>query len=72
MMVNAYLNPNKETPKKTIKLTQELKEFVNDMQRIFATKVKIVGNEEKGRIYMDYYTKDDLQRIYELIDSLKK
>lgn len=72
MMVNAYLNPNKETPKKTIKLTQELKEFVNEMQRIFATKVKIVGNEEKGRIYMDYYTKDDLQRIYELIDSLKK
>ena len=72
MMGNAYLNPNKETPKKTIKLTQELKEFVNDMQRIFATKVKIVGNEEKGRIYMDYYTKDDLQRIYELIDSLKK
>ncbi len=72
MMVNSYLNPNKETPKKTIKLTQELKEFVNDMQRIFATKVKIVGNEEKGRIYMDYYTKDDLQRIYELIDSLKK
>ena len=72
MMVNAYLNPNKETPKKTIKLTQELKEFVNDMQRIFATKVKIIGNEEKGRIYMDYYTKDDLQRIYELMDSLKK
>ena len=72
LMVNAYLNPNKETPKKTIKLSSELKEFVNDMQRIFATKVKIVGNEEKGRIYMDYYTKDDLQRIYELIDSLKK
>ena len=72
MMVNAYLNPSSDTPKKTIKLTQELKEFVNDMQRIFATKVKIVGNEEKGRIYMDYYTKDDLQRIYELMDSLKK
>ena len=72
MMVNAYLNPNKETPKKTIKLTQELKEFVNDMKRIFAKKLKIVGNDEKGSIYMDYYTKDDLQRIYELIDSLKK
>ena len=72
LMVNAYLNPNKETPKKTIKLSSELKEFVNDMQRIFATKVKIIGNEEKGRIYMDYYTKDDLQRIYELMDSLKK
>lgn len=72
MMVNAYLNPNKDIKKKTIKLTPELKDFVNSMQRIFATKVKIVGTEEKGRIYMDYYTKDDLQRIYELIDSLRK
>ena len=71
MMVKAY-NNNEETPKKPIKLTSELKEFVNDMQRIFATKVKIIGNEEKGRIYLDYYTKDVLQRIYELIDSLKK
>lgn len=71
MMVKAY-NNNEETPKKPIKLTSELKEFVNNMQRIFATKVKIIGNEEKGRIYLDYYTKDDLQRIYELIDSLKK
>lgn len=71
MMVKAY-NNNEETPKKPIKLTSELKEFVNDMQKIFATKVKIIGNEEKGRIYLDYYTKDDLQRIYELIDSLKK
>lgn len=57
MMVKAY-NNNEETPKKPIKLTSELKEFVNDMQRIFATKVKIIGNEEKGRIYLDYYTKD--------------
>ena len=72
LMVNAYLNPNKETPKKTIKLSSELKEFVNDMQRIFATKVKIIKKKKKGRIYMDYYTKDDLQRIYELMDSLKK
>ena len=72
LMVNAYLNPNKETPKKTIKLSSELKEFVNDMQRIFFFFLKIIGNEEKGRIYMDYYTKDDLQRIYELMDSLKK
>ena len=53
MMVKAY-NNNEETPKKPIKLTSELKEFVNDMQRIFATKVKIIGNEEKGRIYLDY------------------
>ena len=47
MMVKAY-NNNEETPKKPIKLTSELKEFVNDMQRIFATKVKIIGNEPRN------------------------
>lgn len=70
LMVKSY-NNNEPMPKKQIKLSSELKEFCNDMQRIFATKVKIIGNEDKGRIYLDYYTKDDLQRIYELIDSLK-
>lgn len=72
MMVNAYLNPSNPLPKKKIKLTAELKELVNDMQRVFATKIKAVGTEDKGRIYIDYYTKDDLQRIYDIVDGLKK
>lgn len=71
MMVNAYLNPEKEIRKKQIKLTPELKEMVNDMQRLFATKVKIVGNEDKGRIYIDYYTADDLDRIYDILNRDK-
>ncbi|MCI7769692.1 MAG: ParB/RepB/Spo0J family partition protein [Christensenellaceae bacterium] len=53
------------------KQSKELKGFVNDMKRIFGTKVKILGNDEKGRICIDYFSNDDLQRIYDLIDSLK-
>lgn len=71
MMVNAYIYPNKTIPKRSVKLSAELKELVNDMQRVFATKVKAVGTEEKGRIYIDYYTKDDLQRIYDIIENSK-
>lgn len=71
-MVNAYLNPNKEIIKKPIRISDELKELVSDMQRIFSTKVKAVGTEDKGRIYIDYFTKDDLNRIYSLMESLKK
>ena len=72
-MVRAYLKPGKEpkTPKKFF-ISPELKELVNNMQRTFGTKVKAVGNNEKGRIFIDYYTKDDLIRIYELIDSLSE
>ena len=63
-MVRAYLKPGKEpkTPKKAF-ISPELKELVNNMQRTFGTKVKAVGNNEKGRIFIDYYTKDDLIRI---------
>ena len=53
------------------KQSKELKGFVNDMKRIFGTKVKILGNDEKGRICIDYFSNDDLQRIYDLIDSLR-
>ena len=72
IMVNAYLNPtSSEIKRKSIKLTTEIKELVNDMQRVFATKIKAVGTEDKGRIYIDYYTKDDLQRIFTIIESCK-
>ena len=72
VMVNAYLNPTStELKRKSIKLTTEIKELVSDMQRVFATKIKAVGTEDKGRISIDYYTKDDLQRIFTIIESCK-
>jgi ParB family chromosome partitioning protein len=49
----------------------ELKEMVGDMKRVFATKVKLMGNENKGRICIDYFNKDDLDRIHEIIQRLK-
>lgn len=67
-MVAHYLNPKKPT---RIYNSPELKELVNNMQHTFGTKVKAIGNNEKGRIYIDYYTKDDLIRIYDLVEKLK-
>ena len=51
--------------------SMELKELVNEMQRTFATKVSVIGNDKKGRILIDYYSRDDLDRICELINLLK-
>lgn len=45
----------------------ELEEFLEEMQRIFATKVTISGNDKKGKIIIEYFSNDDLERIYELI-----
>ncbi len=58
-------------PRQKQTMSLELKEFVGDMKRIFATKVKLVGNDQKGRITIDYFNKDDLERIYALVQSLK-
>lgn len=71
-MVQKYVNPEKKKKAPRTPLTAELKGLVNDMQRVFATKVKAVGSNDKGRIFIDYYTKDDLQRIFELIEVLKE
>lgn len=59
-----------ETPK--VQLSLEMKDFVDKMQRAFATKVKIVGNEKKGKILIEYFNSDDLNRIYQSIIGNKR
>lgn len=71
-MVNDYLSGGREVKHhKEKRQPAEMKAFIADMQRIFATKVRIMGNEKKGKISIDYYSTDDLQRIYDLMDILK-
>lgn len=69
--VQEITKPEVATTKKTNTLSLELISLRDDMQQIFGTKVTILGNDKKGRIYFDYYNKDDLDRIYELIKRLK-
>ena len=38
-----------------------------EMQRTLGTEVKIKGNENKGKIEVEYYSQDDLKRILETI-----
>ncbi len=70
--VKEYLNPKAEKPKKPQEQSIELKELILNMQRTFATKVSAIGNDRKGRIYIDYYNRDDLDRICELIEKLRE
>ena len=70
-LVKQFQNPkaskNNTPPQQSI----ELKELINEMQRVFATKVSAIGSDKKGRIYIDYYSRDDLDRIAELLELLK-
>ena len=69
--VKRVLNPKSPAEKIPQEQSIELKELINEMQRTFATKVSVIGNDRKGRIYIDYYSRDDLDRISEMINLLK-
>lgn len=71
-LVKDYFSPPEEKKKKEKKeLSVELKELISDMQRTLGTKVNAIGNDNKGRIYIDYYTRDDLDRIAEFLEQIR-
>ena len=51
--------------------SRELIEFGRNLQRIFGTKVSIIGDENRGKIQIEYYNFNDLERIFELVDKIK-
>jgi len=59
-------------PVKKIEQSLELKDLIEKMQKTLATKVSAIGNDNKGRIYIDYYTRDDLDRISDMISILNE
>ncbi len=64
--VEAILGNKKK--KKAPKLpSDELQDFIGELQRKLGTKVSVIGNDRKGRIYIDYYSQDDLDRIYDIV-----
>lgn len=67
-----YSPESKAEKKKRSFVTIELKSLMDRMRFTFRTKVAIIGNEKKGRIYIDYYSKDDLERIIEILDIVDK
>ena len=42
------------------------------MRRAFGTRVKVMGTVDKGKIQIDYYSREDADRIYDVIASLDK
>ena len=54
----------------TTSMSIEMKDLIEKMQRKFATKVSVKGDDKKGQIIIDYYTTDDLDRLFQIIDNL--
>ena len=65
--------PAKDTGAENRKLDAVYKEAEEKMKTIFGTKVTINQKDSmKGIIEIEYYSPDELTRIYELIESIKK
>lgn len=58
--------------KKRALASVELKNLVDRMRFTFRTKVSLIGNDQKGRIYIDYYSRDDLDRLNEILDIIDR
>lgn len=65
-----------QKPKKEIKKDLNLRLAFEDAEKrfsnIFSTKVQIVDKKGKGKITIDYYSKEDLDRITKLLEKIKK
>lgn len=61
-----------QTKREVKPLSVELKDFVNSMQHTFSTKVNIKGDEKKGKIVINYYSSEDLDRIYSILGNIDK
>ena len=74
--VKQILNPPEvlaqKKQQKNALMGAELKHLVERLRGTFKTKVSLIGTEKKGRIYIDYYTRDDLDRISEILDILER
>ncbi len=68
--VKTAISPKKQKPAPVQSL--ELKDFIVRMQRTLGTKVSLLGNDNKGRIFIDYYTKDDLARLESMLARLEQ
>lgn len=73
--VKAFLTPpevlQQEKDAKAAAKSAELKAFVERMRGVFRTKVSLIGNDKKGRIYIDYYCPEDLYRFEEFLDMIE-
>jgi len=61
---------NKPVVEKQVKVQSlELKDFSEQIKRVLSTKVEIKGDDNKGKIVINYYSKDDLNRIYDILNK---
>ncbi|WP_459479754.1 ParB/RepB/Spo0J family partition protein [Clostridium saccharoperbutylacetonicum] len=66
--INEENQKNKLTEEVNEELNPYYKDIKNQLQNFFGTKVNISNKKNKGKIEIEYYSEEDLQRILDIID----
>ena len=67
---NKKVSEKEESQSKKFK-TDNYKYIENDLKSIFGTKVKLSNKKNKGKIEIEYYSDEDLDRLISLIKGIK-
>jgi len=62
----------KKSEKKIKTTSHEFQELENRFMEILGTKVSIISNKKKGKIQIEYYSLEELDRIIELMEKIVK
>jgi len=72
-LVKKNLNEKNKVKKSIESRNEEIIKIEEDLKNIFGTKVKLLDKNKKGKILIEYYSNEDLDRILEVInESVKK
>lgn len=60
----------KKEKKDEVKNKEIFLDIEDRLKNIFGTKVKLIANNKKGKIQIEYYSNDELERILEMVDKI--
>ena len=63
--------PTQETPKKKRVRDAQFSRLEGMARELFGTRAKLDGTQESGRLTLYYYSEDDLQRIWDVLETAK-
>ena len=53
-------------------ISRELRSLISEMQMVFGTRVTVSGSDRQGKISIEYFSTEDLDRLYECVEKLKR
>jgi len=64
------IQSTKKDKKEIVKNNELFLDIEDRLKNIFGTKVKLIANNKKGKIQIEYYSNDELERILEMVDKI--